>query len=54
MSEYALYLVTAILIAVSILSTRFVFAESDSVDLRVQAEVMQQDYRVGERSSSRL
>lgn len=54
MSEYVLYLVTAILIAISILSTRFVFAEADPAEIRAQAHFVQQDLRARGASNSQL
>ena len=42
MSEHVLYLGTAILIAVSILTTRFAFSEASPDELRAQAAMVQQ------------
>ncbi len=42
MSEHILYLGTAILIAVSILTTKFAFSESTPDELRAQAVMVQQ------------
>ena len=42
MSEHILYLGTAILIAVSILTTKFAFSESTPDELRAQAAMVQQ------------
>ena len=42
MSEHILYLGTAILIAVSILTTKFAFSESNPEELRAQAAMIQQ------------
>ena len=42
MSEHILYLGTAILIAVSILTSKFAFSESSPDELRAQTAMMQQ------------
>ncbi len=50
MSEHILYLGTAILIAVSILTSKFAFSESNPDELRTQAALIQQQYLLREDS----
>lgn len=45
MTEYTLYLGTAILVAVSILATNLVFSDSPTNELRARAEIAQPDFR---------
>ncbi|MDJ0776785.1 MAG: hypothetical protein QNJ85_02905 [Gammaproteobacteria bacterium] len=52
MSEHILYLGTAILIAVSILTTKFAFSDSHPDELRTQAAMVQQQYMSREHSTS--